>query len=716
MMNNKKTTLIFATALMFSATAAFAEADSSVVTKQTSFLQKLDSLNKSILGLRLGGTAKAGALTSMATSDQFLDNSATQENQAFTDVNLKFLAQPSSETRLDVQVRLHKDWQSGVDENNNPVIGHWFSYDGKILNNHVDFNLGYMRVGYTPLTINTPQVEILQEPEIFAQNRVEALSYRNLDTTSRRLMQGLNAEFHSGNVGALDDIYAQATGARLRNTAKKNDQVFFDFDWADRYAYGLRTGLSAFGANLGANFVGALDRRLTTRSRDLGLKDTIFYDNNSVLSVELGFNSKKLLPHLPVNFGLNGEYAMSWWEVDAEYMDTDPSFDTQIKEAPVPDGDVMTSIVYVSSTVNAKDAERTTVDLMDDKGTALNVRPFVEGSVAGVNFKVDGMYLMNDKEFWSDLASSPNYMNNGIIFNANALYGDADQEVAKNFASGNLENLYFMVYNTDLLTAATLMSSGTKTVLSGSSEAVELYYRLYNNYKLAHFYRNAYDANTMKKLEAAQALLLMDPSVNLAMPYGLATPDRKGFAASIDADWNDAVEVNVRFSQYTAEASDNKYTTIGAGLGVDVGRLVPSLDRKIKVSGSFEKATEDSYLQRSSQRIVGGFSADIWGPIALEFGAQMLNKKFEGNVFGIAGLPVGMSFIQKVDEMLILAGPRVRIAPESYITVRYGMLKNTVGYKTPNAAAALDATLPPYVDKELSVDKNIISADVTVNF
>ena len=102
MMNNKKTTLIFATALMFSATAAFAEADSAVVVKQTSFLQKLDSLNKAILGLRLSGTAKAGALTSMASSEQFTDKSATQENQAFTDVNLRFLAQPSSETRLDV--------------------------------------------------------------------------------------------------------------------------------------------------------------------------------------------------------------------------------------------------------------------------------------------------------------------------------------------------------------------------------------------------------------------------------------------------------------------------------------------------------------------------------------------------------------------------------------------------------------------------------------
>lgn len=712
MMNTKKTSIIFASALMFSAAFAFAEGDSAVAEKQTSFLQKLDSLNKSILGLRLGGTAKAGALTSMVSSDQLLDQSATQENQAYTDVNLKFLAQPSSETQLNVQLRLHKDWQSGIDENNNPAIGHWFSYDGKILNKHVDFNLGYMRIGYTPLTINTPQTEILQEPEIFAQNRVEALAYRNLDTTSRRLMQGLNAAFHSGAVGALDDIYAQATGARMRNTAKKNDQVFFDFDWADRYAYGLRGGVNVMGANLGANFVGVFDRRLSTRSRDIGLSDTIMYDDNHVLSFDLGFDSKKLLANLPITFGINGEYAMSWWDVDAEYLFKNPTTETQIKEVTVPDEAGMKTVVYVSTALKATNNDRTTIDYLDDKGSALNAELFAKGSFSKLNFDVRGRYLMNDKEFWSELASTPNYTGNGVIFNANALYGDADQALVKQFASGNLENLYFTVYNTDLLTAATLMSSGTATALSGSSESVNLYYRLYNNFKLAHFYRNGYDANTMKKLEAAEAVLMMDPSVNLALPLGLATPDRKGFAASLDADWDDAITLNVRFSQYTAEASDNKFTTIGAGLGVDVGRLVPSLERKLVVQGSFEKATEDTFLKRSSQRIVGGLTADIWGPIALQAGVQMLTKKFEGDMFGagIAGLPVGTSFVQQVDEMLLLAGPKVRIAPESYIVVRYGMIKNSIDYQGLNADASA------YEKKELSIDKNLITAEVTVNF
>ena len=719
MMNNKKTTLIFATALMFSATAAFAEADSAVVVKQTSFLQKLDSLNKAILGLRLGGTAKAGALTSMVSSDQLAKESATQENQAYTDVNLKFLAQPSSETRLDVQVRLHKDWQSAVDENNNPVIGHWFSYDGNILNNHVDFNLGYMRIGYSPLTINTPQFEILQEPEIFRQNRVEALSYRNLDTTSRRLMQGLNAEFHSGAVGVIDDIYAQATGARMRNTAKKYDQLFFDFDWSDRYAYGLRAGLSTFGVNLGANYVGAFDRRLSTQSRKISYsnKDTLYYDDNSVFSAELGFDSQKLLSGLPVHFGLNGEYAMSWWDVDVEYMVKTSPTTHSIKDPPK-GGPIDTNTIYVATTLLKEGddaAERMTFDFLNEKGTAFNVNPYVEGSFSGFSFKLNGSYMQNDKKFWSELASTPNYTSNGIIFNENALYGDVDQAVVSNFASGNLENLYFMVYNTNLLTAATLLTSEEKTVNSKKiGESAQLYNRLYNNYKLAHFYRNGYDANTMKNFEAQQALVLMDPSVNLALPFGLATPDRKGFAASLDLDWMDAITLNVRFSQYTAEENDNKFTTIGAGLGVNIGRLIPSiLERKLELSGSYEKATETSYLKRSSQRIVGGLSADIWGPVGLQVGVQSLTKKFEGDAygFGLTGLLVGGSFIKKVDELLVLAGPRFRIAPESYVTIRYGLLTNSVDYQV-----ITDITTGAKENKKLSVDKNIITADVTVNF
>ena len=189
--NMKNRTIALASVLLFSTASAFAAgAQDSVVQEQKSLLQKLDSLQESVIGLKLNGTAKAGALASLAKSDQFSEDSPTHETQAYTDVNLLLTARPSSETMVTLQLRLHKDWQSAFDENNNPVIGHWFSYDGSILNKHLDFNLGYMRVAYTPLTLFAPQPFLLQEPEIFAQERVEALAQRNLDTTSRRLLQG----------------------------------------------------------------------------------------------------------------------------------------------------------------------------------------------------------------------------------------------------------------------------------------------------------------------------------------------------------------------------------------------------------------------------------------------------------------------------------------------------------------------------------------------
>ena len=260
-MNMRK--ILLTSAIAFSAASAFAaDNQAEVVTQQKSLLEKLDSLSAAVLGLKINGTAKAGALASFSSSDQYTAESPTQENQAFTDVNLRLTARPSSETMIDVQLRLHKDWQSAYDENNNPVIGHWFSYDGTILNKHVDFNLGYMRVGYTPFTIYTPQTEILQEPEIFVEKRREALEKRNLDTTSRRLLQGLNVAYQSGSVGPVDNITAQLTGARLRNTAKKQDQVFFDFDFSDRYLLGGRVGADAYGAHLGVNYVNLMGRTL----------------------------------------------------------------------------------------------------------------------------------------------------------------------------------------------------------------------------------------------------------------------------------------------------------------------------------------------------------------------------------------------------------------------------------------------------------------------
>ena len=94
----------FSSVLFLSAAAAFAAPEQdTIAVQQKSLLEKLDSLNDAVLGLRVNGSVKAGVLTSMAKSDQFADNSPTQESQAYTTANLVFTAHPSSETEVRVE-------------------------------------------------------------------------------------------------------------------------------------------------------------------------------------------------------------------------------------------------------------------------------------------------------------------------------------------------------------------------------------------------------------------------------------------------------------------------------------------------------------------------------------------------------------------------------------------------------------------------------------
>ena len=754
MMFNKKISAFgLTTAILFSAATAFAEGES-VEQQQTSLLQKLDSLNAAVLGLKLNGTLKAGGLTSMAKSDQFSDNSPTQENQGYTDGNLVLTARPSSETQVTIQLRLHKDWQSAFDENNNPVIGHWFSYDGSILNKHLDFNLGYMRVGYTPYTLYTPQQKLLQEPEIFAQRRVEALALRNLDTTSRRLMQGLNADFHSGNVGPFSDIHVQATGARMRNAAKKTDQVFFDFDYTDRYFYGLRLGADAFGAHLGVNYTDVFDRIKSRRTRRIASTDTVYYEDNSVFSAEFGYDSKDLLKNSAFGFGLNGEFAMSSLKESRDYMKNEVKKTYVISEFidvldPVIVNDPNhrkedTSFVYlkVGESLEYQDVSE---DLPDESGTSFYVEPYINIDVADIKGTLKVMYLQNNKKFWSEMASSPVYRGGATVLNANALYADGDGSLIDQFGMASLENMYFSVYNSNPLNAGNLMTSDSKNALTNQAESGYMYSRLYNNYKNAHFYRNGYNADVLKNREIYGALFMIDPANDMALPMGIATPDRKGINVSLDLAWNDAVELNALFSMITAGASftgeldaegnlvtkEDKITRYAAGLGIDVGRIA-GLDRKIKIQGSYDHSEEDQSYKRKNDRIMAGLNVDVVGPLSFLAGYQKSTREFGNDLFGL---------VNKAEESLLLVGPRVKIAPNSYLSVQYGLLTDKLSYSASETETSivmnpvlgadglptLDAAGMPVleaqevtqdivVNKTISIDKNIIAADVTVNF
>lgn len=711
-LNKEMRIMAFKTILLFSAVAAFAATDSSLVQKQDELISKLDSMNSSVYGLRVGGSAKAGIMTSTILSNkQLLDDSPSRDNQAYTDINLTLDARPSRETNAHLELTLHKDWQQGYEEGINPVIGRWFSYDGSILNKKIDFNLGYMRVGYTPLTLFTPQVSILQEPEIFAERRVEALAERNLDTTSNRLLQGINAIYNSGALGSVENVYFQVTGARLRAIAKKYDQVFFDFDWSDRYLLGTRTGVEAFGANLGINYTYTFDRIRSTRALSgLNPLNAYFYDFNHVISINAGFDSKEMLSSLPVTFGLEGEFATSKWKSRVDSLREKVSSTYSLQEGVNFQNDLYDTTFYVQVS-NSTSKEWELLTLEKENGNAFYVQPFVKGSFAGINVALKGTYLQNDENFWSEQASTPVYQANTSILNADAWYNPTiDPNLVGHFRSGNLENLYFSIYNTNVLNQQNLMSvDGTTLESDLDRDSPRVLSRLYNNYKLGHFYRNGYNAEVWERKEALSAVQQMDPSINMALPLGFATPDRQGIMFDLDLSIKEFVAVNARFSKIDRESIDLSYMQMGLGLGVDFQKIF-SLPRAALLQVSAEQATE-STSDLKTTRLVGGFSVGVTDQLIFLLGAQLLQKDYgEGPLlFGatdeVTGVFTMSAGVSDVSEMLALLGVSYKIAPNAFISVQGGLLTNEVKF--------FDAL---NTKETLEIEKAIVMADVKVNF
>ena len=104
------------------AASAFAQESSdslSVEQKQESFLEKLEDIQRNVLGFSIGGNVRAGYIRSTVDSDALLDDSQTAEAQAYTHANLLFSIRPSKETQAKFGIRIHEDWDNAHRQGNN---------------------------------------------------------------------------------------------------------------------------------------------------------------------------------------------------------------------------------------------------------------------------------------------------------------------------------------------------------------------------------------------------------------------------------------------------------------------------------------------------------------------------------------------------------------------------------------------------------------------
>lgn len=674
----------------------------SVESRQKSLLEKLSDFEANSLGFAINGSAKAGYLHSALDAEEAVSGTTLSEASAYTQMNLTFSVRPSAETVAKFDLRFHKDWQNAHREGNNSPITMWWSYDGDIMQKHVSFNLGHMRVAYTPFTVYQPLADFIYEPSIFQERRKNVMKDKNLDGSNNRLMQGINATFTSGKVGMFDDIFAHGTMARLRAMAKKGDQVFFDFDRSDRYLYAGNIGAQWKGFTLGINDAYTFNPVRSSRSASIIASDTLYYDYNNVLSVELGYDSKNNISNV-FHFAVKAEYALSNWSYYRDYIKSHVEKEiVVVNDTTIVDGVINTLdagyLAYRNKTINNPATEKITS--LDNKG-ALNINLLADAKMNNLEMNADANVLMVDKGFQAELAMTPTAISNMPILNSAVEFNNASlAPLMSNIRSGSLENLYFTLYE------SVPMNSSNILVKDPSVYESE-FYRLYNNFKYAQYYRNGFHNFALTRSELLSTSNVLDPTSDIALPFGLATPNRTGGNMDLSAKWKEAISAKIVFGYYFADEilnteensfiSGSEYLRIGGGFKIEFERLVNlPKDLGLQLGGSYEMTNEKGYLERSVSRMMVGFDASYknW---SLLTGFQMFDRDFEKPYFGV---------INNTSEKLAMAGVRYKFSAGAYATLQYGYMINAVDYLDLLSGAV----------KTLEINKNILMADVTVNF
>ncbi|MDR0516166.1 MAG: hypothetical protein LBH25_03890 [Fibromonadaceae bacterium] len=631
----------------------------------------LQALDYSFPGVLITGEFRSGANASVL---EYEGNESTGIGAA-SEVGVKIQARPTKESRVTAMFRIHQDWQKAHEEGLSPFLFDWLSYDGKAWDGKIDFNLGDMRVGYTPLTISAPLLNLANEPEILAIRRKDAMSYKHLEDTDQRLLQGLNFAINSGNLAFLDNLLLQGTFSRLRAQAKKVDQIFFDFDNADRWLFAGRGGVELFGFSIGANYAYSFTKESGLEnfgsSVKVDAKEPFLVEDNRVFSGILGVDIAKLAGMDGWKIGLSGEYAISKYETSNFYRDIEKVTTYITDSAYVYREDGTWEKTHLIAAITRDSMVYRTEHLDTRDGSAILVAFDFATPSSITDLSLSVKYIKNDKDFVSELAQSPIYYTPSRVLNASAVDG-------LRIAASTMENLYFANYTNDPLTSYNL--SGVRFTED----------KLNNNRK-AHFLRSGYNNSiyTPAELGAIAASQDFDPGVNLALPFGLATSNRAGVLMNIDwALLDGKIAVNAFATRVAQEEPDAVYLDVGGGASVEIGKFI-GLEKTINMNLGFGKAAETDNFERSSTRASAGLRANIWSGLSLLGGFQMVSKEYGKLLPDVTG-----------NELLWLAGPEIKIAEGSYFNLQYGMLN----YEFKEVA------------KTYTLDRSLFSADIRIKF
>ena len=200
---------------------------------------------------------------------------------------------------------------------------------------------------------------------------------------------------------------------------------------------------------------------------------------------------------------------------------------------------------------------------------------------------------------------------------------------------------------------------------------------------------------------------MMDPAIQLALPNGLATANRKGLRALIKGDWEGKVEAQALvsiFNQVKPESDlfDNvSYKEFGGGAKFNIAKLT-GYSKSAEFSGSF-KHSENEFsmkvgdaVKTSSNFINAGASVQFLPRLGFTAGFQMINTDYGvgGKTNSFVGADVPLLKSQQTHWMV---GFDYVVGDNAWLAINYGMINVKNDYNTA-AVGETSRNLPDYYE------------------
>jgi hypothetical protein len=336
-------------------------------------------------GIHFSGEFRSQFLSSTVSENAVQQDAKKNESVEYTSVDFDISARPNAALSARAVFRLHQDWRNFFSDVQNPITTRWLSIDGSIMQGMVKYSLGDYKKKVSQLTLWSPDMEFLYEPEIFAMQRRFAISESFLGDNNR-LLQGMDLAFKAQLYPLLEEVEAGVFGARLASTGNGETGVLPETATAsefDKYLIGVNAGTQIFkGLGLGITNITIFDHETSFGGIEKSAK--LNSESNNVFAARLNADNRTFMETGFVQFGVNAEFALSSHK--SSYLDfvTDEVVDTTVS----------------GNALNAELFGRLTFD-------------------EGNTLKLSGTFINNEAAFRNDAAQSPVFFQRAIMNSEN---------------------------------------------------------------------------------------------------------------------------------------------------------------------------------------------------------------------------------------------------------------------------------------------------------